>query len=113
MNAVAPGLRADVDHRVSFACGLGVEDFILADEAEGEGVDQRISGVAGLELGFATEIGHAETVAVRGDAADYAIEDGVIFVEIRMCGAGTLARFLLALGTSGQECPLRTNWAEA
>ena len=80
VNAVAAGLCAHIDDRVAGAGGLGVEDFVFADEAESEGVDQRIAAVAGLEFGFAAEVGHAEAVAVAGDAADDAFEDGVILV---------------------------------
>jgi hypothetical protein len=49
VDAVAAGLGADVDDRVADAGGLGVEDFVDLDQAEGEGVDQRIAAVAGLE----------------------------------------------------------------
>ena len=78
VNAVAAGLGADIDDRVAGAGGLAVEDFVFADHAEREGVDQRIAAVAGLELGFAAEIGNAEAVAVAGDAADHTFDDGVI-----------------------------------
>src|SRR5271157_1303680 len=78
VDAVAAGLGADVDDWVARAAGFGVEDFVLADQAEGEGVDQRVAAVAGLELGFAAQIGHAETVAVGGDAADHAFDNGVV-----------------------------------
>ena len=63
-----PVFGADVDDGVADAGGLGVEDLVGADEAEGEGVDQRIAGVAGLEAGLAAEVGDAEAVAVAGDA---------------------------------------------
>ena len=81
VDAVAAGLGADVDHGIAGAAGLGVEDLVLADEAEREGVDQRIAAVAGLEFGFAAEVGHAEAVAVAGDAADHAFDDGVVLVD--------------------------------
>ena len=70
VDAVAARLRADVDHRVADADGLGVKDLVFPDEAEREGVHQRIAGVAGLEAGFAAEVGNAEAVAVAGDAVD-------------------------------------------
>ena len=76
VDAVAAGLGADVDDGVADAGGLGVEDFVDADQAEGEGVDEGIAGVAGLEAGFAAEVGDAEAVAVAGDAGDDAVEMG-------------------------------------
>ena len=69
VDAVAPGLGADVDHGIADAGGLGVEDLVATDQSEGEGVDQRIAGVAGLELHLAAEVGNAEAVAIGGDAA--------------------------------------------
>ena len=78
VDAVAAGLCSYIDDGVARAAGLAVEDFVDADQAEGEGVDQRVAAVAGLELGFAAEVGDAETVAVAGDAADYAFDDGVV-----------------------------------
>ena len=41
VDAVAAGLGADVNDRVAGAGGFGVEDLVLANQAEGEGVDQR------------------------------------------------------------------------
>ena len=81
VDAVAAGFCADIDDGVAGAGGLAVEDFVDADQAEGEGVDQRIAAVAGFELGFAAEVGHAEAVAVAGDAADHAFDDGVVLVR--------------------------------
>ena len=78
VDAVAAGLCADVDDRVARAGGLAVKDFVLADQAQGEGVHQRVAAVAGLELGFAAQVGHAKAVAVAGDAADHAFDDGVV-----------------------------------
>ena len=37
-----------------------------------------IAAVAGLELGFAAQVRHAKAVAVTGDAADHAFDNGVI-----------------------------------
>ena len=97
VDAVAAGLGAYIDDGVAGAAGLGVEDFVLADQAQREGVDQRIAAVAGLELGFAAEIGHAEAVAVAGDAADHAFDDGVILVD-------ELALFRVLAGSAERLC---------
>src|SRR5580658_3699133 len=81
VDAVAPGLCANVDYRISLASRLRVKNFVLSHQAQRKGVDQRITRVAGLELGFAAQVGHSETVSVRSDAADHALEDGMILVE--------------------------------
>ena len=82
MDAVAPGLRADVDDRIAFARGLGVEDLVAPDQSQSERIHQRIAGVARLELGLAAHVGHAEAVAVRRDAADHALKHGMVLVNV-------------------------------
>src|ERR1039457_5198231 len=79
--AVASSLRAHIDHRIAFAYGPRVEDFIFPYQAQSETVHQRISGVAGLELRFAAQVRHAETVAVGCNSADHALKYGMILVE--------------------------------
>ena len=78
VDAVASGLGANVDHRIAFAGGARVEDFVFAHQSHGECVHQRIAGVARLELRLAAQVGHAEAIAVGSDAADHAFEDGVV-----------------------------------
>ena len=82
VDAVAPGFRSDVNDRIAFAGGLGVENLVSPDQAQSERIHQRIAGVAGLELGLAAQVGHAKTVAVGGDAADHAFQDGMILVNV-------------------------------
>ena len=84
MNAIAPGLGANVDHRIAFSSGARVENFILANQPHGECIHKRIARVTRLELGFATQVRHAEAVSVGGDSADHAFEDRVIFVQFRL-----------------------------
>ena len=81
MNAVAARLGSDIDHRVACTGCLAVENFVFADHAESKCVDQRIAAIAGLELGFAAQTGHAETVAVAGHAAHHAFDDSVILAH--------------------------------
>ena len=64
MDAIATGFCANVNYWVALAGSFRVEDLIFADQTESKGIHQRIAGVAGLELGFAAEIGNSETVAV-------------------------------------------------
>src|ERR1700722_6628755 len=89
VDAVTSGFCADVDYRIAFSGGPGVEDFIFSYQAEGECVDQRIARVARLEFGFAAEIGDSEAVAVGGDSTDHPLHDGVVAVNIFLrCGQG-------------------------
>ena len=80
VDAVAAGFRADVDDRVADAGGPAKEDFIVAEDAESEDVDQRIAVVAFLEDALAADGGDSEAVAVMRDATDYAREDAAIAV---------------------------------
>ncbi len=106
VDAVAPRLCADVDHRIAFAGGARVKDFVFAHQAHGECIYQRVARVAGLEFSFAAEVGDSEAVAVGGYAADYAFEDGVIAVDVFL-GCDGLC------GDSRGGCPyVSCYWAE-
>ena len=89
MDAVAPGLGADVEDRVADARGASVEDAIGARDAAGERVDQDVAVVAGVELHLAADGGHADAVAVAADAGDHAAEE---LRRARMIGAAEAER---------------------
>ena len=72
VDAVAPGLGADVDHRQPDALGGRVEDLVRLGEADAHGVDQDVAVVAGVEVGLAADRRHARAVAVAADARDHA-----------------------------------------
>src|SRR5262249_32424849 len=78
VDAVAAGAGAHVDHRVTDARGLSVEDIFLLAYAEGENVHQRVAIVAGLENAFSADGRHPEAVAVVRDAADHTGEDASV-----------------------------------
>ena len=75
MDAVAPGLRADVEDRVADAARAPVEDAIGARDAAGERVDEDVAVVAAVELDLAADGGHADAVAVAADAGDHAAQE--------------------------------------
>ena len=83
VNAVAAGLRADVNHRVADAGGLAVEDFVLAEHAQRERVHQRIAVVAIFENALAADGGDTEAVPVMRDARNNAFENAAIAREYR------------------------------
>ncbi len=78
VNAVAPGLRADIDDGIADAGGAAVEDLVLFENAEGEGVDQRVLRIAAREGDFAADRRNAEAVSVEGDAADDTFHDAAV-----------------------------------
>ncbi len=82
VNAIAPGLRADVNHRIADAGGLAVKDFILAEHAQREGVHQRIAVVAILENALATHRRDAEAISVVRDTRDDAFKNAAIAGDI-------------------------------
>src|SRR5581483_9632338 len=98
VNPVAAGLGADVNHRVSFARGFGVEDLVAANQSERKRVYQGIVRITALKLGFSAEIRHAEAVPVRRDAAYHALHDGVILMDV-----GTWVRARLGYGPESQR----------
>ncbi len=75
VNPVAAGLRADIDHRVADAGGGTEENLVLAGDADGHRVDQRIAVVGGVKIDFAADGGDADAVAVAADAAHHAVDD--------------------------------------
>src|SRR5262249_60177824 len=60
MNPVAPGLRADVDHRIAYALGLAVKDVLATHQAEREGVDQRVERMTFGESDLAADCRNSE-----------------------------------------------------
>ena len=78
VDAVASGLGSHVDHRVPLAGGLGVKNLVAPHQPQSKGVHQRVLRIAGLELGFAAQVRHAKTVAVRSYPADHAFQDRMI-----------------------------------
>ena len=75
VDAVAPGLRSDVDHRIADS-GRGAEkDAILRRDADGHRVDQRIAIIGRMEVDLAAHRGDADAVAVAADATHHAIHD--------------------------------------
>ena len=82
VNSVTASFRADVNYGIAFARSLRIKDLVFADESECEGIHQRITRVAGLDLGFAAEIGDSKAVAIRRNAADHAFKNGVVAMDV-------------------------------
>src|SRR6266567_2485776 len=99
MNAVAHRLRPYINNPIAFARRLRVKDLVLAHQPERERVHQRIARVARLELCLPADVGDAEAVSVRSDAADYSFQDGMVAADISLrdlslCGSDTPVRRL-------------------
>ena len=75
MNSVASCFRAHVNHRIADAARAREKKFLAARNSERERVDQRIIRIARLENHFAAHGGHAETISVKSDAANHAVEN--------------------------------------
>jgi len=72
--AVTARRRPDVEHRVADPAGRTAGDLVVAQHAEGEGIDQGVALVALVEIDLARDGRDAEAVAVVGDAAHHARE---------------------------------------
>ena len=76
MNAVAPGLGADIEDRIPWGRATRIEDLVLVGEANSHRVDEDVAVIAFVELGLARDCRHADTVSVaanaRHDASDEA-----------------------------------------
>jgi hypothetical protein len=79
VNTVAAGLGTDVKDMISDALGLGVKNLILLRQAEAEHVDQRIEGVAIVEIDFSSYRGNSDGVSVSGYTGDNSFHDSLVF----------------------------------
>ena len=68
VDAVAPGLGADIDHRIARARRRRIENPVRRRDADGHGVDQDVAVIGRVEIAFAAHGRHAHAVAVAGDA---------------------------------------------
>ena len=75
MNAVAPGLGADVIHGIAHAFRRALDDVVAMRDAEAQHVDERIAGIHLVEHDLAADGGNADAVAVAADAGDDALEN--------------------------------------
>src|SRR5581483_6159526 len=75
VDAVAPGARAHVDHRVARAGRARAKEAIARRDAEGEGVHEDVPVVARVEIDVAADGGHADAVAVVADPGDDALDE--------------------------------------
>ena len=88
MNAVAPGLSANVNDRIADARGFPVEDLVVLEHAEREHVNQRVAVVAILKNALAADGRHAEAVSVMRDPGHNAFEDAAV-ARARFCGSSS------------------------
>ena len=75
VDAVAPGLGADVDDRQADALGGRVENLVGPCQADAHRVDEDVAVVAGVEVGLAPNRRHARAVAVPADARHDACQE--------------------------------------
>ena len=74
VDAVAAGARADVDDRIADAAGGAAEDLVGLEYTKCKRVDEAVAVVRGIERHLAADGGHADAVAVAGDARHHAFE---------------------------------------
>ncbi len=67
VDAVAPGLGADIDHEIAGPGGGRIEDAVGAREADAHRVDQDVAVIGRVELALAADRRHADAIAVAAD----------------------------------------------
>ena len=72
MNAIAACFRSGVEYRITDPVRLAKKYLILAQDAQGKGVNQRVEAVRFVKDHFASDRGHTETVAIMADALNTA-----------------------------------------
>ena len=81
MDAVAARFCAHVDHRIADAGRLGVKDLVAPHQAQGKSIHQRVAGIARFKARLSAQVRDAKAIAVGGDAADDAFQQGMILVD--------------------------------
>jgi hypothetical protein len=74
VNAVAAGLRADVDHGVAGPRRLGEEEAVRAHDPDVHRVHEDVAAIRLVEGHLAADGGAAEAVAVVGDSRDHSAQ---------------------------------------
>ena len=75
MNAVAAGLRADVNDRIAYAGRRRIEDAVRVGEPDAHGVDEDVAIKARVEIRLAADRRNADAVAVIADARNNACHE--------------------------------------
>ena len=117
MNAIASGLRADIDHGIAFTRRARVEDFVLPHEAKRKCIHQRIARVTRLKFRLPTKIRYTETVAVRSNTANHPFKNRVVLVNLALrgnslCGKSFCGDSRPRLSVRAKPGSLRRNWSK-
>ena len=70
MDAVAPGLGAQIDDWETDTFCFRIEDLVGIGEADRHGIDQDIAIIAGMEIHFTAKRRDAEGIAIAANAGD-------------------------------------------
>ena len=79
MDAVTAGFGADINHGIASALGGGGEDAVGGRDTNAHHIDQNVAVIASVEIGLPADGGHANAIAIAGDAADHAIDQAFGF----------------------------------
>ena len=77
-HAIAAGGAAHVNHRISNTGGPGSHDRFGLHQAQGHGIDQGVTAVAGIKGHFTSNGGHTNAIAVVGDASHHPLHQAGI-----------------------------------
>ncbi len=89
VDAVAPGLGADIDDEVSRPRRGRIEDAVGAREPDAHRVDQDVAVIGGVELALAADRRHPDAIAVAADPGDDAGDE---VPGLRVVGAAEAQR---------------------
>ena len=89
VDAVAAGLRADIDDRVPDAGRGRVEDLVGLRDADGHRVDEDVAVIGAVEIDLAADGRDADAIAVAADAVDDARDQ---VAHLRMVGPAEAQR---------------------
>ena len=72
MNAIATGLGADIDDRISNPRRARIEDAIGARNAYGHGIDQDVAVIGRVKVHLAADGGNPDAISITADPGHHA-----------------------------------------
>ena len=82
-HAIAAGGAAHINHRIAHPPGTGADDVVGFHQPQGHGIDQGVTAVTGIKGHLTAHRGHADAVAVVGDAGHHALHQADIALVLQ------------------------------
>src|SRR5581483_7166032 len=90
MNAVAPGFCPDVYDRIADTLRTAIENLVLLENSEREGIDERILRITIRKVDLAADGGNSKAIAVECDSTDNAFKNPFVLLRLQQTETQTV-----------------------